>query len=550
MTGFFWLGLIVLPLALALLLLDAGKRWRPLIWLAPLPALWLAWQPARELSLGFLWPDARWGLQHDLAGNWLGFTALLWLCAGLYAWYNHKDDPHARRFQAFWLLTLTGNLLLLIALDAISFYIGFTLMSLSAYGLIIHKGGPEPIQAGRLYVQLAVLGEMLIYAALMLRIQEAGGSLLLSKWQQIPTSPLTASLLLVGFGIKAGFFPLHIWLPLAHPAAPPAASAVLSGAMIKAGILGLWRFLPEADASLVGWSPVLVALGLVSAFYGVVLGLLQKRVKTALAYSSISQIGYLLMVLGLALGTEQSISVWVGVLALYGVHHGLAKGALFMGAGLAMTVKLPRAAWVLMTLPALALAGLPFTGGAVAKTALKTGLYDSDLTLLITLLSLGSLATTLLVIRIMVLMRQANQAVADDNPMPVSYWFSWGLLALTPVLLPWLWPLFIDNRSKAFAADALMDQMSPILLAFILYGIVSRLMAGRSLPDPGLVFSRKLSLYFKRKLQPVTGSKKPLKGPARAVPPPVARWQNRADSVTLASALLAVLLFLLIRWLV
>lgn len=550
MTELLWLGIIVLPLALALLLLKAGKRWRPLIWLAPLPAVWLAWQPAGELRLNFLWPDARWGLQDDLAGNWLGFTALLWLGAGLYAWYNHKDDPHAPRFQAFWLLTLTGNLLLLIALDAISFYVGFTLMSLSAYGLIIHKGGPQPIQAGRLYMQLAVLGEMLIYAALMLRIHESGGSMLLADWQESPTSTLTASLLLVGFGIKAGFFPLHIWLPLAHPAAPPAASAVLSGAMIKAGILGLWRFLPEADASLADWSPFLVALGLVSAFYGVVLGLLQKRVKTALAYSSISQIGYLLMVLGLALGTEQSISVWAGVLALYGVHHGLAKGALFMGAGLAMTVKLPRAAWVLMTLPALALAGLPLTGGAVAKTALKTGLYDSDLTLLITLLSLGSLSTALLVIRILVLMWQANQAVADDNPMPVSYWFSWGLLALTPVLLPWLWPLFIDYRSNALAADALWDQISPILLAIILYVIADRLMGGRALPEPRHTVSRRISLSLKRALHPGNAARNTAPVPAPPLPQVDSRWQKQTDSVTLASALLAALLLLLIGWLV
>src|SRR5690606_6679290 len=118
-----------------------------------------------------------------------------------------------------------------------SFYVGFTLMSLSAYGLVVHLRGPAPRQAGRLYLQLAVLGEMLLYAGILLRIHEAGGALKLSDWHSAPTSPLTATLLLVGFGIKAGFWPLHVWLPLAHPAAPAAASAVLSGAMLKAGIL-------------------------------------------------------------------------------------------------------------------------------------------------------------------------------------------------------------------------------------------------------------------------------------------------------------------------
>ena len=548
MNTVLWLLPIMTPLLGALLLLKGGRRWAPVLWLAPLPALLLAWMPLADLDLSWLWPDALWGTSDALASNWLGFTALLWLGASLFAWQYHKDDPHAARFWAFWLLSQSGNFLLLIAMDAISFYVGFTLMSLSAYGLVVHKGGPEPIQAGRLYVQLAILGEMLVYAALMLRIHESGGSLLLADWQQSPTSTLTTALLLIGFGLKAGFFPLHIWLPLAHPAAPPAASAVLSGAMIKAGILGLWRFLPEHDLALSAWSPWLIGLGLVSAFFGVAMGLIQHKVKVALAYSSISQMGYLLMILGLAMGDNAGFSAWAAVLMLYGAHHGLAKGALFMGAGAAMTVHLPKWAWGLMAIPALALAGLPYTSGAVAKTALKVGVYDVNSSLVM-VLTAGSLATTLLVIRIFALMVSTNESLTASPRLPWRYWCSWGLLCLAPLLLPWLWPVFSAQRAEAFHASALWDQNAPILLGLIVYGLAMRFVVRPDRFHPRQRLARWLSLRIKNHLQPAV----PAKGRSISMP-----WQkisqtrsahSRWDSVTLSTAILALLL-VMAWWLV
>ncbi|MCH8530246.1 MAG: complex I subunit 5 family protein [Saccharospirillum sp.] len=545
MNAALWLLPIATPLLGALLLLKGGRRWAPLLWLAPLPALAIAWLPVDVLKLGWLWPDAQWGITDALATNWLGFTALLWLAASLFAWQYHKDDAHAARFWGFWLLTQAGNFLLLIAMDAVSFYVGFTLMSLSAYGLVVHKGGPEPIQAGRLYVQLAILGEMLVYAALMLRIHESGGSLLLADWQQSSTTPLTMVLLLVGFGLKAGFFPLHIWLPLAHPAAPPAASAVLSGAMIKAGILGLWRFLPEQDMSLMAWSPWLIGLGLFSAFFGVAMGLVQRKVKVALAYSSISQIGYLLMILGLALGDEAGFSSWAGVLILYGVHHGLAKGALFMGAGVIMARRLPRLGWGLMAVPALALAGLPYTSGAIAKTALKTGVYDIN-TILVTALTLGSLATTLLVMRIIALMLATNEGITTTQKVPLRFWLGWGLLCLAPLLLPWLWPVFINLRPEAFHASALWDQNLPILLGLIFYGLTMRFVVRPDRFHPRQRLARWLSLTLKNYLQPAIPAKD-RSGSMRWLKNSQTRTANaRWDSVTLSTALMA--LFLLLAW--
>src|SRR5690606_31512805 len=112
---------------------------------------------------------------------------------------------------------------------------------------------------------------------------------------------LAGTLLLTGFAVKIGVVPLHIWLPLAHPVAPVPASAILSGVLVKAGLLGALRTVPEEAFGSSGATTVLLALGLVTALYGVVAGLGQARLKTVLAYSTVSQMGLLFVALALAL---------------------------------------------------------------------------------------------------------------------------------------------------------------------------------------------------------------------------------------------------------
>ena len=106
---------------------------------------------------------------------------------------------------------------------------------------------------------------------------------------------------IVGFALKIGLVPLHVWMPLAYTAAPIPAAAVLSGAAVKAGVIGLIRFLP-LGAAMPGWGEALVALGFFSAFYGVAVGITQANPKTVLAYSSVSQMGVIAAVLGMGAG--------------------------------------------------------------------------------------------------------------------------------------------------------------------------------------------------------------------------------------------------------
>ncbi|MFN3580599.1 MAG: proton-conducting transporter membrane subunit [Pseudomonas sp.] len=498
MSALLWLVVPLLPLLGGVLLWLRPQQVAPWYWITCLPALLLSIWPAPALELAMLWPGATWGADDLLARAWLGFSALLWGCASRFAVADLDDGRHLRRFWLFWLLSLTGNLLLVIAQDAASFYIGFTLMSLSAYGLVVHLRGPGPRQAGRIYLQLAVLGEMLIYAGMLLRMHETGGLLGFVDWQSIPTSGLTAGLLLVGFGLKAGFWPLHVWLPLAHPAAPAAASAVLSGAMIKAGILGIWRFLPGEDVLLQQLAAWLLAVGAISAFYGVLLGLLQHKAKAALAYSSVSQMGYLLIILALGWQQPEARPAAALMLALYGVHHGLTKGALFMGAGLSAHARLNRWHALLMALPALALAGLPLTSGAAAKVLLKQGVEGSLPGLWLTLLSIGALATLLVVARALWLMHQ-SQKTPDLPIAPISQVLPWGLLCLTPLALPWLWPEMRGALQQSLPVYALWAAIWPLVLGLALCMLAITLgwqipKALRRLPNP----ARASSIYFKR----------------------------------------------------
>lgn len=536
MTPLLWLAVPLAPL-LGLLLVWRWPRLAPGLGLLVLPALLAALAPPATLALPLAWPGAAWGTEDAPGRALLAGAAVLWGCATVFA--AAHLNTHRWRFWASWLLALSGNVLLIIAADAASFYVGFTLMSLAAYGLVVHLGGPGPRQAGRVYLQLAVLGEMLLYAAVLLRVHEAGGQLNLAAIKQAPVSALSAALLLLGFGLKAGFWPLHVWLPLAHPAAPAAASAVLSGAMLNAGILGLWRFLPTADPLLQQWAPVVFGVGLVSAFFGVLLGVIQRHAKVALAYSSVSQMGYLLAILATAWAVPAQTVLWGGLLALFAVHHGFAKGALFMGAGMAANQRLHGLHWLALGLAALALAGLPLSSGAAAKTVLKTQLAATPFAAALGLLSVGSIATALLLARVMWLLHAKQAARARPQAAQTVVVVALGFAAL---YLPWLWPDMRTALLQSLAPGKLMALAWPLVVAAVIavgcarWGKVPRW----RLPNP----ARRLSLWLKLRLQRPTLTRPGAPWHAAVWRARERRWNRwwRSDTVAVTTALLMLLL--------
>jgi len=434
------LAVPLLPLVLACLVPWRGMAWaRVLTPLAALPGLALVlWMP-EGTQASYAWIALGLDLHLDATGRvFLLLTALLWSAAGLYALGYLRGDPHEARFHLFFLLAMAGNLGLVLAADAMGFYVFFALMSLSSYGLVVHTGGDEVYRAGRIYLILAVIGELLLFSGLVLHASAAGGQHF-TLMAATPLQPLSAALLLMGFGIKAGLIPLHVWLPLAHPAAPTPASAVLSGAMIKAGLLGWLRLLqlqgPGWEA--MGW--LLVGLGLAGAFLAALIGILQERPKSILAYSSISQMGLMICGVGLIFLLPDLGDLLLAAVVLYALHHGLAKGALFLGVGI---VERNRSPWIMggLAVPALALAGLPWTSGALAKQALKSPLYEVPQAWAGTveaLLTLGAVGTTLLMARFLWRIYRAHEG--QPGKLPWQMLLPWLVLTSAALILPWVW---------------------------------------------------------------------------------------------------------------
>jgi NADH:ubiquinone oxidoreductase subunit 5 (subunit L)/multisubunit Na+/H+ antiporter MnhA subunit len=214
--------------------------------------------------------------------------------------------------------------------------------------------------------------------------------------------------LILGFGVKAGLVPLHVWLPLAHPAAPTAASAILSGAMIKAGLLGWLRVLPLGIQDIPSWGSALMVLGTVAMFGGALVGIFQSHPKVILAYSSISQMGMMTVMVGAGLAHPSLWEATSLVLLLFALHHGLAKGALFLAVGMAarrLAEAQPRYRTlfvVCMIAPACALAGVPGTSGALVKSAVKYAIPAGTLPVLdwvVYGMTWGAVGTSLLMIR-------------------------------------------------------------------------------------------------------------------------------------------------------
>ncbi|MDY6849426.1 MAG: complex I subunit 5 family protein [Thermodesulfobacteriota bacterium] len=467
------------PLVLCTLLWGAGARDRLISFVpwAALPGLLLALLPDGGSRIGLDWLLLGGQLGLDGMGRvFLLLTALLWMSAGLHLRQLLSDDSHARRFAIFFLLAMGGNLGVALSLDMLGFYLFFALMSFSSYALVVHDGRDFSRRAGRVYLILVLMGEVLLFTALVmlarhtpfLLLSEASSALAGSEQRN-----LILAILITALGIKLGMVPLHFWLPLAHPAAPVPASAVLSGAMIKAGLLGLARLLPLGQVALPGWSGGLVVAGLVMAYYGVVVGLPQRKVKTVLAYSSISQMGYGVIALGLGLAQPGVWPQLAPVLAFYALHHGLAKGALFLGVSMApvsgMSVRLRRLAVLGLLWPALALSGAPFTSGAQAKAALKPFLKEAPAYgpfPLSALLSCAAVGTALIMARFLFLMYRKP----SDRPSPgAAMWGGWLLLLTGSIVCavgwfpdPWL------HAALQSVSVAPVSALWPLLLALLI----------------------------------------------------------------------------------
>ena len=276
-------------------------------------------------------------------------------------------------------------------------------MSFAAYGLIVTNDDVSTVRAGRVYMTLVIIGEVLLFTAFVV-IAQISGSSFITQWQTLMPAAVTVPLIILGFGIKVGAIPWHFILPITYSAAPTSAAVALGAAMLNAGLLGWIRFLPLGQTSLPDVGTVLVVLGLLAAFAGALIGIMQTNPKALLGYSSVSQVGLMTVMIGLTLVDHGQWETISAVLLIYVLHHALAKGALFYAAS--MTAARSRLAYswqcIVLLLPALSIAGAPLTTGALAKVNVKAAISaapDPWSVWLAFLLPLSSFVTALLLIR-------------------------------------------------------------------------------------------------------------------------------------------------------
>lgn len=470
MTSILLIATLLAPPLSALAL--ALPRWRDrIVGLAPLvalPALLLASVGQTGSAMALPWLLNATLLELDsIALVFLAFTSALWFAAAWYARAYLIHDTHKVRFFLFFFIAMGGNFGVIVAGDVATFFACFALMSFASAGLVLHRGGQESLRAARVYVALAMVGEVILFSGLAF-LAVAADSLRLSDLRQTAVNPVALVLVLAGFGIKAGALSLHFWLPLAHPAAPVPASAVLSGAMIKVGLLGWLRFLPLGFTALPEFGFVIIALGLGAAFMGTFVGVVQTNPKAVLAYSSISQMGIITVGLGIGLVRPQEWPAILSALLVYATHHGLAKGALFLSIGPAQAAASARAVfWTRLGLivPALALAGAPFTSGAIAKTALKstvTFLPETWATWVSIFLPLAAVGTTLKMARYLWLVWPREHAPQPDRSTGVIP--PWIFLLLAVLFGEWFLPSSFESRAIEISLAQIWLGLWPVLV--------------------------------------------------------------------------------------
>ncbi|MBO5246946.1 MAG: proton-conducting membrane transporter [Eubacterium sp.] len=324
-------------------------------------------------------------------------TTLIWLLAGIYAIIYMKKEGRPKRFFFFYIMLYVVLVALDCAANLITFYLCYELMTLVSMMLVVHHGTREAVMATLKYLFYSLCGAYLgLFGIFYLNryctdlnfdgVGKLNTAMLQGKEQ---TLLLIVFLMIIGFGAKAGMFPLHGWLPAAHPIAPSPASAILSAIIVKAGVLATIRVIYQiVGVEFVRGTWVQTAwmmLTLLTVFMGSLLAYREPVIKKRFAYSTVSQVSYILF--GLSLLQEQALT---GSL-LHVCFHAVIKCGLFLCAGIFLVLcekrrvdeldgigrKMP----VLLgcyTCFALALIGIPPTSGFVSKWQLALGAMDAN----------------------------------------------------------------------------------------------------------------------------------------------------------------------------
>jgi hydrogenase-4 component B len=294
------------------------------------------------LSLGLPWIGAHFRVD-ALAAFFLIVVNLGGAIASLYALGYGQHESSPLRVLPYYPVFLGAMNLVVLADDAFVFLLSWEFMSLVSWGMVVaHHQIPANVRAGYIYLVMASFGTLCLLLAFGVLAGTAGEY----SFAAMRATPLTQSLALIagtltliGAGSKAGIVPLHVWLPLAHPAAPSHVSALLSGVMTKVGVYGFIRIVFDLIGEPTPYSGLIVAgIGGITAVLGVLYALMQHDIKRLLAYHTVENIGIIFIGLGLALAFRANNIGWAAALALTAAlfhvfNHSVFKSLLFFGAG-------------------------------------------------------------------------------------------------------------------------------------------------------------------------------------------------------------------------
>ncbi len=321
-------------------------------------------------------------------------SCLMWLMTSLFSPQYLSHGHRQARYAFFTLLTMGATVGVFLSDDLICCFMFFEILGFTSYCWVVHEETPAAMRAGQTYLAVAVSGGMTMLMGLWL-LQKRLGTLSFEGLAEAArgASPeglyLPGLLILIGFGAKAGMFPLHIWLPKAHPVAPAPASALLSGVLTKVGIFGILVISTRVFHQDALWGNLLLGIGLINMFLGALLALMSVDLKRTLACSSMSQIGFILVGIGMQalLGEHNSLAAEGTILHM--LNHSLIKLLLFMAAGVvyvnAHSLSLNDIrGWgrrhhglkLLFAIGACSLSGIPLFSGYDSKTLLHESIVE------------------------------------------------------------------------------------------------------------------------------------------------------------------------------
>jgi len=451
----------------------------------------LSMQLAWELPLG----SANMAID-PLSAVFASTIALVTMAAAVYGCGYLQSSNDVKRLGPSWFFynMLTASMLTVVtAHNGLLFLFSWELMSLTSFFLVLTDAeNPAVRRAGWIYLVSMHLGTAFLFAMFLLLGQPKNSLDFNQLYASADFQGVIFLMALIGFGVKAGFMPMHVWLPEAHPAAPSHVSAVMSGVMIKTGIYGFLRILTILDAPQSWWGWTLLSIGVASGVLGVLYALAQHHLKRLLAYSSVENIGIIAMALGiglLGLSHRNSIMATLGFTGalLHVLNHSIFKSLLFLGAGSVLhaagTGDIDRLGGMMKRMPttgatflvgAAAISGLPPFNGFVSEFLIYLGVMagiggsSQDfqawglLCVIVVggLALIGGLATACFTKAFGMIFLGEPRSPRADHAHEAGAWMRWPMLSLAFLCIvigftaP-CWPLLVETAVVAVVPDAL-----------------------------------------------------------------------------------------------